>query len=109
MTLTYDFISLSYRQRTISLFIVYLTTLFVAQIISRKIKGWYVNDEFESMWKEAVVAIIPAFAWRNWEKPRGLSITIDGLRAEILTLDLPNTKQEFLTTTFRDSVLNVTK
>jgi hypothetical protein len=37
---------------------------------------------------------IPAFAQRYRVKPRKISVRIPGLRAEIWTLDLPNTKQE---------------
>jgi hypothetical protein len=49
------------------------------------------------MWKESVVdsfwGIIPAVAWKTEETTKN-SVGIVGLRAEILTRDLPNTKQE---------------
>jgi hypothetical protein len=36
-------------------YLVYLTTLSVAQTRYRRIKGWYVNYELVRMWKEAVL------------------------------------------------------
>jgi hypothetical protein len=36
--------------------LVNLTTVSVAQNIQRQIKVWYLNNELEMMWKEAVVA-----------------------------------------------------
>jgi hypothetical protein len=46
--------------------------------------------------KEAVVAefkgTFPAFDWRDWGKTQKGSVTTAGLRAEIWTQDLPNTK-----------------
>jgi hypothetical protein len=57
-----------------------------------------VNGKFERMWEEAVVARIKAIS-RNLPcgssgKPQNTLVRIAGVRAEILTQDLPNTKQE---------------
>jgi hypothetical protein len=45
------------------------------------------KDELQRMWKEAVVAcledITEKFSWKDWEKPRTTSATVDGLRVEI--------------------------
>jgi hypothetical protein len=56
------------------------------------------NDELESIWKDAVVACfkvlsqhLPGWTEKNHEKP---PVRIAGLRAEIWNRDLPNTKQE---------------
>jgi hypothetical protein len=40
----------------IYLFIYSLTTLSVAQTKERRMNGWYMNDELERLWKEAVEA-----------------------------------------------------
>jgi hypothetical protein len=36
-------------------YFIYLMTLSVAQNIQLRMKQWYMNDELERMWKEAVV------------------------------------------------------
>jgi hypothetical protein len=41
-----------------------------------------------------ILSTIPAFAWRDWGKPRKTSVRITNIRAEILTQDLQNMKQE---------------
>jgi hypothetical protein len=79
-----------------SLLAVYLTTF--SQSLRLYSVDERMNNESEMMWREAVVAqylgTIPAFAWRDWEKPRQKSARIACLRAEIRTRDLPNTAQE---------------
>jgi hypothetical protein len=35
---------------------IYLTTLSVAETIWHQMKGWYLNNELERMWKEAAMA-----------------------------------------------------
>jgi hypothetical protein len=49
--------------------------------------GQYVNDKFEKVWKEVVVAYfygtIPAFAWKDRENSRNPSVWMTGFRAEI--------------------------
>jgi hypothetical protein len=37
---------------------------------------------------------ITAFAWRDWGKSRKILISMAGLRAEIWTRYIPNTKQD---------------
>lgn len=74
----------------IFVFLLYLTTLSVVQTIQR----WWkheVNDEFEVAWKEGIVAgsvLVISSTEDNREKLR-----LDGLWAEILTLDLLDTKE----------------
>jgi hypothetical protein len=35
---------------------------------------------------------IPTFAWRDWGKPRRTAVGIAGVRTEIWTGDIPNSK-----------------
>jgi hypothetical protein len=48
----------------------------------------------EGSGRDLTEGTIPEFAWRNWVKPWKQFVRIAGLRAEILTRDLQNTKQE---------------
>jgi hypothetical protein len=52
----------------------------------------------ETIWKEAIVpkfwGSIPTFACSVSENSRKISVNVAGLRAEIWTRDLTNTKQE---------------
>jgi hypothetical protein len=43
---------------------------------------------------DLILRCYPGIAWRAWEKPRNKSGRIAGLRTEIWTGDLPNTKRE---------------
>jgi hypothetical protein len=38
--------------------------------------------------------LVPEFAWRDLENPRKNSVTITGIRAEIWTRNLQDTKQD---------------
>jgi hypothetical protein len=77
----------------IYLFIFYLTTLSTAQIIYRLTTRRLVNNELETMWKEAItVKLLP------WNLPGGTEKNLrqgTGLRAEIGSLDRPSTKQTY--------------
>jgi hypothetical protein len=57
------------------------------------------NDELERMWKEAVVAWVLRYyagiCLQGLRKPAKNLIMIAGLRPEIWTRDIPNTKQEY--------------
>jgi hypothetical protein len=50
----------------------------------------------------------PIFTWGDWGKPQKPSVSIIGLRAEILTRDLPNTKQEWIISRSADITLQDT-
>jgi hypothetical protein len=58
-------------------------------------KGWYLNNELERIWKEAVPVyfffiIIPRGSEESYEKN---SVRITGLRAGIWTREFSNAKQ----------------
>jgi hypothetical protein len=48
-----------------------ITTHRVSRIIQRRTIGASMKDELERLWKETLVALgtIPAFSWRDWERP----------------------------------------
>jgi hypothetical protein len=83
--------------RNLYILIVYLTTL--SQYlrlygIERKYYMWTMNRKgCGRKWSWSTLSNYTAFAWRSWGKPRKTSVTIAGLRAEILTRILLNTKQ----------------
>jgi hypothetical protein len=46
----------SVYRKLIYFLILYLTTLLVAETMQRRMLGWLMHDEFEGVWKEAVMA-----------------------------------------------------
>jgi hypothetical protein len=60
-------------------------------------KGLYVNDDLERIWKEAVVAwfkVLYRHSSEGTDEGHEIYVRIAGLRAKIWTRDFPNTKQD---------------
>jgi hypothetical protein len=54
------------------------------------ISEWRIGKDVEGRGRGLIT---PAFAWRDWEKPRKSSVGMANLRAETLTREIPNAKQ----------------
>jgi len=55
---------------------------------------WLLSGNMESIWKEVVIAWFEvAVAWRDWRKPWKI-VVLAGIRAEIVTGNLPNIMRE---------------
>jgi hypothetical protein len=85
---------------TDSLFIIYfICSLFNGvfqqlKTIQRRIKvadEWRIGKDVEGSGPGLIKGSILAVAWRDWGKPQKPSISINDIRSEIWTWDLPNT------------------
>jgi hypothetical protein len=70
------------------LFMVYLTMLSVTQTTQHRMAGWLVNNELEGCGRKRPwpdLRYHPAFACRDYENPRKMSVRAVGVPAEIRT------------------------
>jgi hypothetical protein len=69
-------------------FVVMPATLSVAQIVWHRLAGWWVNDEVDSIWKEAGISWIVC-SWKDWIKLQTASMRIAALWANIWSSNIP--------------------
>jgi hypothetical protein len=65
------------------------------------------GKDLEASGRHLIKDTTPELTWRDRGKPRKISIPITGLRAEIWTQELPNTKQEYWPLDHEDGFLKL--
>jgi hypothetical protein len=74
------------RSSWMYLFMVYLTTLSIAQTIQcrtiRRLMKLRIEKDVEGSGRDLIQCTIPQFAWKGWGKPGETSVRISGLRVE---------------------------
>jgi hypothetical protein len=64
-------------QLTVNLFVVYLMTMLIAQIIRSRMTGWLVKSEEQRMWQEAEVqsVTVTLVLWLTWKHHQNMQVT----------------------------------